>query len=151
MTWIDCFNKEKIKFMLFQNHFHPKPRLQRKWERYATRSLLLLSCGEIARVIILFLFFFAKLTSALPHHQPIRAQGQRNLPLPYHFPEILYIRTQKSDFPLRAVWTETWTPHPRLFENAPIIQRRPKTTDTQACSHIHTRTCTHGQKKSAAL
>lgn len=140
--------------MLFQKKFNPKPRLRRKWRRYSTRSLLLLSFGEIAQVIILFVcfFFFCQaLTNALTHRQPIRAQGQRNLPLPYHFPEILYIRTQKSDFPLRAVWTETWTPHPRLFENAPIIQRRPKTTDTQACSHIHTRTCTHGQKKSAAL
>lgn len=112
------FSREKKKLMLSYKHYNPKMRLHQKWRRNLPLPLY---CDEIVLVIILLVFFCQVLINHFTLRQPIRAQEQYSLPLLYHFPEILYIRMQKSDFPLHAVWTETWTPHPRLFENAPII------------------------------
>lgn len=81
---------------------------RRSWRYLTNITTLKWACRERRKskgplffffFLVKFYFFAETHVNGSTRRQPIRAQGQRNLPLPYHFPEFLYILTQKSEFP----------------------------------------------------
>lgn len=142
--WSDCFSREKKKLMLPHKHYDLKMSLQRKRRRKPKRPRFFFFCFRRN-----FIFFCQARGNGFTRRQPIRAQGQRNLPLPYHFPEFLYILTQKSEFsPPCSLDRNADASSPTFWERSHYSASWPR-QKPQACTHAHTytHTRTSGQKR----
>lgn len=106
--------------------------------------------GEKVDVLQTMSYYFISFPSCRKWLELLTNQsvGQCNLFLPYHFPEILYVRTQKSKFPLCAFRQRRERLIPNFFRTLPLFCAGQK---PQARMHMYTHTRTHTWAKKEQL